>query len=203
MATGNTKNHKKKAKLSKLKIAGCVLAGIEFIISVLFIYFAISTKVVPMKYALLAGVVLGIFPILVVLMQMNKKTGVVGIVLAVIISAVVGYGIYLVRHADKALDKVTGKTTEITVMNVYIKKDDPVNSINDALAQNYLFGILREKDRDKADETIKQSEASVSGTGQTKEYETVFDVAKGVNDAEIQGLITSAAFVSALGGSEE
>ena len=203
MATGNSRNRKKKAKLSKLKIAGCILAAIEFIISVFFIYFAISTKVVPMKYALLAGVVLGIFPILVVLMQMNKKTGVVGIVLAVIISAVVGYGIYLVRHADKALDKVTGKTTEITVMNVYIKKDDPVNSINDAIAQGYKFGILREKDRDKADETIKQIEASVSGTVQTSEYETIFDIAKAMNESAIQGFITSSAFVSALDGSEE
>lgn len=201
MAT--TSKKKKKAKVSKQKIIGCVLAGIEFIVSVLFIYFAIATKVVPMKYALLAGIVLGIFPVLVVLMQMNRKTGVVGIVLAILVTAVVGYGIYLVRHADKALEKVTGKTTEVTVMNVYVKKDDPVASINDAVAQNYRFGILKEKDRDKADEMVKQIEGAVGTNLVLGEFDTIFDVAKAMDEGKIQAIITSSAFVSALDGSEE
>ena len=201
MATTNHK--KKKARLSKQKIIGCVLAAIEFVVSVLFIYFAISTKVVPMKYALLAGVVLGIFPVFVVLMQMNKKTGIVGIVLAILVTGAVGYGIYLVRHADKALDKVTGKTTEITVMNVYTKKDDPVSSINDAVAQNYRFGILKEQDRDKADEMIKQIENSVGQSIIIGEYDTIFDIAKALDEQKIKAFITSSAFVSALDGSEE
>ncbi len=202
MASTNSRK-KKKAKVSKQKVIGCVLALIEFVVSVLFIYFAISTKVVPMKYALLAGVVLGILPVLVVLMQMNKKTGVVGIILAILVTTIVGYGIYLVRHADKALDKVTGKTTEVTVMNVYVKKDDPVSSINEAVAASYPFGILREKDRDKADETVKQIEDAVGQKLITKEYETIFDIAKALDGQEIRGFVSSSAFVSALDGSEE
>ena len=35
--------------MNKRKIAGCILACIEFLVSVFFIYSMISTKVVPMK----------------------------------------------------------------------------------------------------------------------------------------------------------
>ena len=41
MATTAKNKKKKKQKLSKLKVAGVVLAAIEFIVSVIFIYFAI------------------------------------------------------------------------------------------------------------------------------------------------------------------
>ena len=55
--------------MSTRKMIGCILAAVEFVISILFIWFAISTKVIPMKYLLFAGIALGILPILVVLMQ--------------------------------------------------------------------------------------------------------------------------------------
>ena len=194
---------KKKGNNSKVKVIGCVCAAIEFVLSVFFIYFAISTKVVPMKYALIAGIVLGIFPILVVLMQMSKKTGIVGIVLSVIIMAIVGYGIYLVRHTNKALDTVTGTTTEITVVNVYVKKTDPANSINEAVDGKYKFGILKVSEREKVNETVHEIENTHSTTLDIKEYNSIFEIVSALDSGEIKAFICSAAFVSALDGSEE
>ena len=194
---------KKKSGVSKLKIVGCVCAAIEFILSVFFIYFAISTQVVPMKYALIAGIVLGIFPILVVLMQMSKKTGIVGIVLSILIMAIVGYGIYLVRHANKALDKVTGTTTEITVVNAYVKKADPANSINEAVDNKYKFGILKVSERDKVNETIGDIEKTHSTKLDITEYNSIYEIVSALDSGEIKAFICSAAFVSALDGSEE
>ena len=197
------KKKKKKGAPKGLKIAGCVCAGIEFILSILFIYFAISTEVVPMKYALIAGIVLGIFPILVVLMQMSKKTGIVGIILSVLIMGIVGYGIYLVRHADKALDTVTGTTTEITVVNAYVKKTDPVNSINEALEKKYTFGILKVSERDKVNAAVHDIETAHTTKVDIKEYNSIFEIVAALDKGEIKAFITSSAFISALDGSEE
>ncbi len=199
-----TKDRKKgKGKVSKLKVAGVICAAVEFVISVFFIYFAISTQVVPMKYALIAGIVLGVFPILVVLMQMSKQTGIVGIVLSVIIMAIVGYGIYLVRHANKALDTMTGATTEITVVNAYVKKADPANSINEAVDNHYKFGILKVSERDKVNEAIGEIEKTHSTTLDVMEYNSIYEIVSALDKGDIKAFITSAAFVSALDGSEE
>ena len=188
---------------NKLRIVGVVLAGLEFILSALFIYFAIATEVVPIKYALIAAIVLGIFPILVVLMQMNKKTGIVGIVLSVLIMGIVGYGIYLVRHADKALDTVTGTKTEITVVNAYVKKEDPANSINDAVANKYIFGILKTSERDKVNATINEIQTTHATKLDIKEYNSIYEIVAALDKGEVKAFITSSAFVSALDGSED
>ena len=167
------------------------------------IYFAIATEVVPIKYALIAAIVLGIFPILVVLMQMNKKTGIVGIVLSVLIMGIVGYGIYLVRHADKALDTVTGTKTEITVVNAYVKKEDPANSINDAVANKYIFGILKTSERDKVNATINEIQTTHATKLDIKEYNSIYEIVAALDKGEVKAFITSSAFVSALDGSED
>ena len=185
------------------KVAGCILAIVEYILSILFIWFAVSTKVIPMKYLLLAGIALGILPILVVLMQIRKGPGIVGIVLSVLICGVLCYGIYLVRHADKTLDKVTGTTTEITVVNVYVKADDPAQSINDAVNTGYLFGILKEGERDKVNEVIAEIEKDFNTTLQLKEYESIFDIAAAADKGEINAFIVNSGFIASMDGSEE
>ena len=180
-----------------------MLALVEFILSVLFIWFAISTKVIPMKYLLLAGIALGILPILVVIMQIKKTTGIVGIVISSLVCVALCYGIYLVHHTDKTLDKVTGTTTEITVVNVYVTKDDPAQSINDAVNNNYVFGILKEGEREKVNEAIAEIEKDLSIVLQIKEYPSIFDIAAAVDGGEIKAFIVNSGFVEALDGSEE
>lgn len=189
--------------MNKRKIAGCILASIQFVVSVLFIFFAVSTKVIPMKYVLIAGIILGVLPILIVLMQIRKASGIIGICLSVIVIAGLGCGIYMVRHTDKKLDEMTGKTTEITVVNVYVKKDDPAASINDAVTNNYAFGILKEGERDKVNEAIAEIEKDLNTTIDTREYGSIFDIAKALDDGEIKATIVNSGFMSALDGSEE
>ena len=189
--------------MSTRKMIGCILAAVEFVISILFIWFAISTKVIPMKYLLFAGIALGILPILVVLMQIRKTSGIVGIVLSVLVIGGLCYGIYLLRHTDKALDKVTGTTTEITVVNVYVKKDDAAQSINDAVKNSYKFGILKEGERDKVNEAIAQIEKDFGVTLATQEFGSIFDLAQALDADLINAFIVNSGFVDALDGSEE
>ena len=189
--------------MNKRKIAGCILACIEFLVSVFFIYSMISTKVVPMKYALMAGIALGILPILVVLMQMRKASGIVGIVVSIIVTGALVYGTILVRHADKTLDTVSGKTTEITMVNVYVMADDPITSINEAVSNGYSFGILKEGEREKVDEAVKEIENDLSATLNIKEYGSIFEIATAMDSGEIKAFIANSGFVSALDGSEE
>ncbi len=185
------------------KIVGCALAVIEFVMSVLFIWFAAETKVIPMKYLLVAGIVLGILPICIVLMQLKQATGIVGIVLSVLMIAGLSYGMYLVHHTDKALDKVTSKKTEITVVNVYVKAEDPAQSINEAVNNAYVFGILKEGERDKVNEAIGEIEKNLSVKLTLQEFDSIFDIAKAMDDGEIKAFVANSGFVSALDGSEE
>ena len=185
------------------KIAGCVLAGIQFILSVIFIWIAASTKVVPMKYLLLAGILLGVLSVLEVLMQIKKVSGIVGIALAAVLCVALGIGIHFVRKADSALDKVTGSRTEITVINVYVKQDDPAQSINDAVNNGYVFGVLKVGEREKVDEAISEIENDLSTTLQIKEYDSIFQIAADLESGDLKAFIANSGFVTILDGSEE
>ena len=98
---------------------------------------------------------------------------------------------------------MTGTKTEITVVNAYVKKEDPANSINDAVANKYIFGILKTSERDKVNATINEIQTTHATKLDIKEYNSIYEIVAALDKGEVKAFITSSAFVSALDGSED
>ena len=124
------------------RLVGCILAGLQFVISALLVFFLIRTHVVPSKYIIMGGIILGLLPICFIAMQLRKVSGIIASVMSVLLIGIMVFGIIKVNQANKMMDSVTGNKTEVEVVNVYIAADDPVDSINQAVEKGYKFATI-------------------------------------------------------------
>ncbi len=189
--------------LKKIRIVGAVLIGIQFILSVLIVYFVISLKAIPVKHSLLLAVILGIMAIVEMLMLLKKQSGIAAIIISVLFIGILIYGIYIVRTTDKALESVTGNKVEYEQINVYVKKDDPANSLSEAVQKNYYFGYVDNSNDESIDATVKEINDSHNTNILTQEYASIIDLAAAMDKHEVQAIITSTGMIDVLNSSEE
>ena len=134
--------------MKAIRVVGCILAALQFILTFLLVYMLYVTKLVPFKIMVVAAVVLALLPIIVVIMLKGKKSAIFGMLLSVIVSGVLCYGIYFITSTNRALDDVTGNKVEVEQINVYVSVDDPIDSINSAVDSGYIFGVIRNSDQE-------------------------------------------------------
>lgn len=191
--------------MKTLKIAGFSLAGVQLVLSVLVVYFAFSTKMVPTAYGI--GLIVGLAILLgvVILLSTRKKkaTNITAIVIAAILSILYAIASYYIYVTNKTIDDVTGVNVEVDEINVYVSKDDTVASINEAVANGYVFGTVSTDDQQHIQETVSKIEGDVSQTVNTREYETIFDLIAGFENNEVQALIINKGTLYVLDASEE
>ena len=185
------------------RLVGCILAALQFIISALLVFFLIRTRVVPTKYIIMVGIILGLLPICFIAMQLKKIPGIIASALSVILIGIMCFGIVKVNQANKMMDSVTGNKTEVEVVNVYIGVDDPVDSINKAAEKGYLFGTIDNINNEAVRETLREISSSSSGPIDTVKYPSIVQVADAFLKGEIQGLIVSTGDISILEGQED
>ena len=185
------------------RLVGCILAALQFIISALLVFFLIRTRVVPTKYIIMVGIILGLLPICFIAMQLKKIPGIIASALSVILIGIMCFGIVKVNQANKMMDSVTGNKTEVEVVNVYIGADDPVDSINKAAEKGYIFGTIDNINNEAVRETLREISSSSSGPIDTVKYPSIVQVADAFLKGEIQGLIVSTGDISILEGQED
>ena len=142
--------------MKALKATAYVLAVLEIIVSLA----AMSTKMVPFVLGLVGAIILMAFPVIVFLLakKESKKTRLMAIVVASIMCIIMGIAAYYLSVTSRAIDSVTGSTVEVDEINVYVSKDDAVASINEAVSNNYVFGIVSTDDSNHINETIEKIE---------------------------------------------
>lgn len=185
------------------RLVGCILAGLQFVISALLVFFLIRTHVVPSKYIIMGGIILGLLPICFIAMQLRKVSGIIASVMSVLLIGIMVFGIIKVNQANKMMDSVTGNKTEVEVVNVYIAADDPVDSINQAVEKGYKFATIDNINNEAVRETLKEIGSSSSGPVDTIKYESVVQAAEAFLSGEVKGMIVSTGDISILEGQEE
>ena len=185
------------------RLVGCILAGLQFVVSALLVFFLIRTHVVPSKYIIMGGIILGLLPICFIAMQLKKVSGIIASALSVILIGIMVFGIIKVNQANKMMDQVTGNKTEVDVVNVYIGADDPVDSINQAVEKGYEFATIDNINNESVRETLKEIGSSSSGPVTTVKYESVVQAAEAFLRGDVKGLIVSTGDISVLEGQEE
>lgn len=188
--------------MKALKIVGCVLAGLEFVLSAVALYLAISTGILTLKYTVILGLILFLLPILFIIMQRNNVTSVIAIVLSAILCAALLYGTDLLHKTNSTLNDITADRAEVEQINVYVQKEDEVSSINEAVQKKYPFGVVDNGDTSGTDEVIQKIRDDTGSDLTLTSYKTVYDAVKALENGEIKGIIANEGIISALDASE-
>lgn len=100
--------------------------------------------------------------------------------------------IYLFR-TQAALQAIAGTETEISRVSVYVRTDDPAQTLADA--SGYSFGILTTLDRENTDTVVSRINEQLSTTIQTAEYEGLTQLADGLRNHQVDALILNDAYL--------
>lgn len=178
-----------------LKIVNLILTGL-YIIAGLFMMVRIKTmNLLPMRYFLLACVLLLIIPVLSILLRNKKAAIVIFIILNIAVGFVEYKGYTMLDKADETIDKVTeGGDVEVTVMEIRVLAGNAAS--DETILKEYTIGILKEIDRKYADEVLAELEQSIGHELSIREYEDAGQLVKALYDGEVDAIIINSTYAA-------
>ena len=180
----------------KSKLLSIILAGIQFVVTIIFLSFLLYLNVLPIKYFLPLAFVLLLLAAYTFLTAQSRKFRTFGKILSVVFIALWSVGIYYLGYINGMFGAVSGADTKIDIINIYVLKDDAAKSIEDA--KDYTFGMLSNLDRENTDKTIAVIKSKVGKEIATKEYESWSDMITDLYNNEIKAVILNSAFVNTI-----
>ena len=178
-------------------IPGAVITIIVIMLSVVFMGLLAMTKMVPTIYMLIIGIVLAVIAAIIWLLVWHTRyTGrfIGGTVLAVIMIAILAFGGFYINKTRSAISNISGETTEVTQMAVYVKSDDAADSVE--ATAGYTYGILSSLDRDNTDGAVAHLNSEFGTEVQTKEYAGLTELADGILNGEVNAMLLNSGYLS-------
>ena len=185
-------------KSKGLLIAGIVFAFVQAVVSVMTLYRILKFDALPGKYEVLLVAALIVGLILVVGLQFFKIANIIGDIIAILIIGVLIYAYVAVSKVDKVLEEgLKPSETVQLAMNVMVKNDSPVNSIDDLLRKK--FGISTDViNVENNREAIKIINSSKNSNVEVVEYEDNFALSNALLKGEIDCIILNGAYIQTL-----
>ena len=178
-------------------IPGAVITIIVIMLSVVFMGLLAMTKMVPTIYMLIIGIVLAVIAAIIWLLVWHTRyTGrfIGGTVLAVIMIAILAFGGFYINKTISAISSISGETTEVTQMAVYVKSDDAADSVE--ATAGYTYGILSSLDRENTDGAVAHLNSEFGTEVQTKEYAGLTELADGILNGEVNAMLLNSGYLS-------
>ena len=178
-------------------IPGAVITIIVIMLSVVFMGLLAMTKMVPTIYMLIIGIVLAVIAAIIWLLVWHTRyTGrfIGGTVLAVIMIAILAFGGFYINKTRSAISNISGETTEVTQMAVYVKSDDAADSVE--ATAGYTYGILSSLDRENTDGAVAYLNSEFGTEVQTKEYAGLTELADGILNGEVNAMLLNSGYLS-------
>ena len=178
-------------------IPGAVITIIDIMLSVVFMGLLAMTKMVPTIYMLIIGIVLAVIAAIIWLLVWHTRyTGrfIGGTVLAVIMIAILAFGGFYINKTRSAISNISGETTEVTQMAVYVKSDDAADSVEATVG--YTYGILSSLDRENTDGAVAHLNSQFGTEVQTKEYAGLTELADGILNGEVNAMLLNSGYLS-------
>ena len=178
-------------------IPGAVITIIVIMLSVVFMGLLAMTKMIPTIYMLIIGIVLAVIAAIIwLLVWHNRYTGrfIGGTVLAVIMIAILAFGGFYINKTRSAISNISGETTEVTQMAVYVKNDDAADSVE--ATAGYTYGILSSLDRENTDGAVAHLNSEFGTEVQTKEYAGLTELADGILNGEVNAMLLNSGYLS-------
>ena len=178
-------------------IPGAVITIIVIMLSVVFMGLLAMTKMIPTIFMLIIGIVLAVIAAIIWLLVWHTRyTGrfIGGTVLAVIMIAILAFGGFYINKTRSAISNISGETTEVTQMAVYVKSDDAADSVE--ATAGYTYGILSSLDRENTDGAVAHLNSEFGTEVQTKEYAGLTELADGILNGEVNAMLLNSGYLS-------
>lgn len=187
----------------KKSIFGKLITLLQLIISVGFIVVLWNSGMAPNKYLVAVIVLLLVlFGIMFALQYVgNKALRIIGIIISLLLSAVLGIGMVYLMKADAMMEKVGGATYKTDNMVVVVKKDDKAENLMDA--RNYRFGYQTSVDQENNQLMLEDIQSVVGRDIKLVECETPVGVAEALLSGRIEAAIYNEAFAGIIEDSIE
>ncbi len=189
------KTSKKKNKTKKtLAVIGYILCAILFVAIIVTAVFAVKLNVLPAPILiiliLIGLVVTGIF----IVCQKWLVAGVVTKVLAFAMTLVMILACVYMNITYSALSKMTGVSTQISNIHVYVMKEDPAETLKEAA--DYQFGILSTLDRKNTDKVVEEINSDLGSEIAVSEYNNVIELVDALYSGEVKAIILNSAYIN-------
>lgn len=181
----------------KHRIWGLVTTGILLISGIVFLWILAGSALLPTHWFIIGAVVLLALTagVLALVWDSRKRVRtILGSVLAVILVLVQIAGDYYIHTGVTALKHITTPKTETVAIGVYVKQDDPARQLSDA--KDYIFGILKEQDRDMTDGALDQLAEQFEKEPAMREYTDITALLDALLDTgETQAILLNTVFL--------
>ena len=178
-------------------IPGAVITIIVIMLSVVFMGLLAMTKMIPTIYMLIIGIVLAVIAAIIWLLVWHTRyTGrfIGGTVLAVIMIAILAFVCLYINKTRSGISSISGETSEVTQMAVYVKSDDAADSVE--ATAGYTYGILSSLDRENTDGAVAHLNSEFGTEVQTKEYAGLTELADGILNGEVNAMLLNSGYLS-------
>ncbi len=194
-----SRNQDSAGKQAIFYIVGWLISIVQIVASAAAIFFLKRSNFVPQKI-MIAGIVVLIILILLCRLLMKRKIRtvrfIIGAVIALLISAVLVVASFYVNTFTNTVQNITNSTEEVTRVGVYVRNDDPAQSIQDA--SDYVFGILDTIERSDTDNAVAQINEELGSFVQVDPYAGMDDLADALLNQECGAIVMSEQYASVI-----
>ena len=184
------KTHKEKKK-PIYKTAGFYFVLLYALLTVGMIIQLFTVNVLPTKYVVIASVILLLLLLGMYLLQMGKRVNkinkVLGKILIVILSVILGLGNWMLFKTGSAFSRMTGDNTETTVISVVVMKENKAETIEDV--KDGKFGITETGDQEILQKAIVDIEKDAGQSVTTVSYKSYKDIGDDLYEGNIDAII--------------
>ena len=189
------KNKRKQSNVSR--VFGLTLSGIQLMMTIIFMLSLFILNMLPMKYLVAIGLVFVIIWLLIFLSQfLSKKKGITGKIISVLMSIILAFGSFYIFKTNGTVQEISGGGKKIDRMVVAVLKEDPAETIEDAV--NYTFGVQYSMRGDDVRSTVSAINEELGMDITTNEYGNLREQAKALHESKVQAIIYNEAYMGVL-----
>lgn len=185
------KNTHKTRKSPIYKTVGFYFVLLYALLTVGLIVQIFTVNIIPVKIAIPAAIILLLLLLGMYYLQLGKKVNkvnkVLGKILIVILSIILGMGNWYLFKTGSAFTKMTGDDTQTSVISVIVMKDSKAKSIQDL--KNAKFGLTKTGDKATMEKGLKDIKKDAGQDITTVEYKSYKAIANDLYDGKVDAII--------------
>lgn len=167
---------------------GLVLAGIEAVISVIFLVALFQLNMFPALFMAIIAIILVVcFGLILASQFFSKKNAIGGKVLSVILSLLLLLASYYLFRVNSAIGQISGGEYKLDSMVVAVMADDPAEKIQDA--ENYQFGVQYQMKGEQIRETVDAINEELGKEISVVEFESLAQQAEALHNGQVDAII--------------
>lgn len=192
---------KKHKDLHINKWIGYILLALYLPSAIGFIWYCTTLGMLPVKYIIIAAIILAIFGVLFAIMHEKLATSVIASILTIVLTAGCMLGASYVIRTSRMITDVSTADVQQDIVSVYVMDKDSAETIEDIAA--YQVGIISTTDRKNTDKTLENLETTLGNDLKIAEFDNMFKMMDALKEQTVQAVILNDAYVGIVADVED